>query len=264
MAGRIYVGIGGWTYEPWRGPFYPDGLSQKRELEYAASKVTSIEVNGTYYGSQKPETFRKWREETPDGFIFTLKGSRFCTNRKDLSQSAESVDRFLKSGISELGPKLGPLNWQFMATKKFDPVDFENFLKLLPPEVDGVKLRHAVEVRHNSFCCAEFVDLCRKYGAAIITGADDPDFPVIADLTADFAYVRIMGTKESEPLGYSPQALDEWAYRARTLAEGQVPNDLASFGPVQKAKDHDVFFYVISGHKVLNPAAAMALIERLT
>jgi uncharacterized protein YecE (DUF72 family) len=263
MAGRIYVGIGGWTYEPWRGPFYPDGLSQKRELEYAASKLTSIEVNGTYYGSQKPETYAKWRDETPDGFLFTLKGSRFCTNRKDLSQSAESVDRFLNSGIAELGPKLGPLNWQFMATKKFDPVDFENFLKLLPPEVGGVKLRHAVEVRHNSFCCAEFVDLCRRYGVAIITGVDDPDFPVIADLTADFAYVRLMGTQESEPLGYAPQVLDEWAYRARTLAEGQVPNDLATFGAASKPKDHEVFFYVISGHKVVNPQTAMALIERL-
>ncbi|EGF91515.1 hypothetical protein ABI_29320 [Asticcacaulis biprosthecium C19] len=263
MAGRIYVGIGGWTYEPWRGPFYPDGLSQKRELEYAASKLTSIEVNGTYYGSQKPETYRKWREETPDEFLFTLKGSRYCTNRKDLSLSAESVDRFLNSGITELGAKLGPLNWQFMATKKFDPVDFENFLKLLPPEVDGVKLRHAVEVRHNSFCCAEFVDLCRRYGVAIITGVDDPDFPVIADLTTDFGYVRLMGSQESEPLGYTPQALDEWAYRARTLAEGQVPNDLATFGGPRAAKDHDVFFYVIGGHKVVNPQTAMALIERL-
>lgn len=263
MAGRIYTGIGGWTFEPWRGVFYPDDLSQKRELEYAASKMTSIEVNGTYYGSQKPETYAKWRDETPDDFIFTLKGSRFCTNRKDLSQSAESVDRFLNSGITELGPKLGPLNWQFMATKKFDPVDFENFLRLLPPELNGVRLRHGLEVRHPSFQCAEFVELARRYGAGIITGVDDPDFPVIADLTADFAYVRVMGSQESEPKGYSDEALDQWAYRARTLAEGQVPGDLAIFGPKTAAKDHDVFLYFISGFKTHNPAAAMALIERI-
>ncbi|MBW8880238.1 MAG: DUF72 domain-containing protein [Asticcacaulis sp.] len=264
MAGRIYVGIGGWTFEPWRGVFYPDGLAQKRELEYSGSKLTSIEINGTYYGSQKPESFAKWREETPDDFVFAVKGSRFCTNRKDLAQSAESVDRFLNSGLTELGPKLGPINWQFMATKKFDAGDFENFFKLLPSELKGLRLRHAVEVRHPSFQCAEFVDLARRYGVAIITGADSDEFPVIADLTADFAYIRIMGTQEAHPKGYSEEALDQWAYRARTLAEGQVPGDLATFGAKQPAKDHDVFFYVISGHKTVNPLAAMALIERVS
>lgn len=258
----IFIGIGGWTYEPWRGTFYPDGLTQKRELEYAASKLTGIEINGTYYGSQKPESFRKWRNETPDGFTFAVKGTRYATNRKDLAASSESVERFLKSGITELGDKLGPINWQFMATKKFDPADFEHFFKLLPPEQDGVRLRHAVEVRHPTFQCKEFVDLARHYGVAIITGADS-DFPVIADLTADFAYVRIMGTTDQHEKGYSEQALDEWAYRARTLAEGQVPGDLATYGEKQAPKPHDVFLYVISGHKVLNPAAAMALIERL-
>ena len=258
----IYVGIGGWTYEEWRGPFYPDGLTQKRELEYASSKVTSIEINGTYYGAQKPSSFQKWYAETPDDFVFAIKGTRYATNRKNLAESKESVERFLNSGISELKNKLGPINWQFMATKKFDPEDFENFFKLLPPEVDGVKLRHAVEVRHPTFQCEEFVELARKYGVAIITGADS-DFPVIADLTADFAYVRIMGTSEHEARGYSDQALDEWAYRARTLAEGQIPNDLAHYGKVQTPTPRDVYLYVISGYKTLNPAAAMGLIERL-
>ena len=264
MAGRIAVGIGGWNYEPWRGAFYPDGLSQKKELAYAGSKLTSIEINATYYGSQKPESFAKWRAETPDEFLFSVKGSRFCTNRKDLALSAESVERFLNSGITELKEKLGAINWQFMATKKFESADFENFLRLLPPELKGLRLRHAVEVRHPSFQCTEFVDLVRRYGVAIITGADDPDFPVIADLTSDFAYVRIMGTQEAEAKGYSDGALDQWAYRARTLAEGQVPGDLATFGPKTEVKDHDVFLYVIGGHKVVNPLTAMALIERVS
>ena len=260
---KIYVGIGGWVYEDWRGPFYPEGLSQKKELQYASSKLTSIEVNGTYYGSQKPETYRKWAEETPDGFVFTLKGSRFATNRKDLAQSKESVERFLTSGITEMKEKLGPINWQFMATKKFDPVDFENFLKLLPPELDGLALRHAVEVRHPTFQCEEFVDLVRKYKVGIVTGVDDPDFPVIADLTADFAYVRIMGTQDRDDMGYDDAARDAWVYRLRTLSEGQVPHDLASFGKDQPNASHDVFAYIISGHKVNNPAVAMSLIERL-
>jgi len=260
---NIYVGIGGWTYEPWRGPFYPDGLAQKRELEYASRKLTAIEVNGTYYGAQKPESFRKWYEETPDGFVFTLKGTRFATNRKDLSQSKESVERFLNSGITELKEKLGPINWQFMATKKFDAQDFTHFFALLPPEMDGVRLRHAVEVRHPSFQCAEFVELCRAHNVGIITGADSDEFPVIADLTADFAYVRIQGTKDDDDMGYPPEALDQWAYRLRALSEGQVPHDLATFSPHRQAGPHDVFAFVISGHKVHNPAVAMALIERL-
>ncbi|ESQ84849.1 hypothetical protein AEAC466_07265 [Asticcacaulis sp. AC466] len=258
----IYVGIGGWTYEEWRGPFYPEGLAQKRELEYASSKLTSIEINGTYYGAQKPASFQKWRAETPDNFVFAVKGTRYATNRKNLAESKDSVDRFLSSGISELKEKLGPINWQFMATKKFDPADFETFFKLLPPEVDGVRLRHAVEVRHPSFGCKEFIDLARHYGVAIITGADS-EFPVIADLTADFAYVRIMGTTDQHDKGYSEQALDEWAYRARTLSEGQVPNDLDTFGAKQPPRPHDVYLYVISGYKTRNPAAAMALIERV-
>ncbi len=259
--GRIYVGIGGWTYEPWRGPFYPDKLSQKKELEYASSHVTSIEINGTYYGSQKPESFRKWREETPDGFVFAVKGTRFATNRKDLSQSKESVERFLTSGIIELKEKLGPINWQFMATKKFDAVDFENFFKLLPGHVDGVKLRHAVEVRHESFQNPDFIALARSYNVAVITAADC-EFPQIADQTGDYAYLRLQGSSEAHDKGYSEAALDDWAARLKALAKGEVPEDLAQVGPSQSGT-RDVFCYVISGHKVHNPAAAMALIARL-
>ncbi len=259
--GKIYVGIGGWTYEPWRGPFYPDKLSQKKELEYASRHVTSIEINGTYYGAQKPESFRKWYEETPEGFIFAIKGTRFATNRKDLAQSKESVERFLTSGITELKDKLGPINWQFMATKKFDATDFENFFNLLPDSVDGVKLRHAVEVRHESFQDPAFVALARKHKVAVITAADC-EFPQIADQTGDCAYLRLQGSSENHDNGYSDKALDDWAARLKALARGEVPGDLAQVGP-SGASPRDVFCYVISGDKVRNPAAAMSLIARL-
>jgi len=246
MAGRIFVGIGGWTFEPWRGVFYPDGLAHKRELEYASRKLTSIEINGTYYSGFKPETWAKWREETPDGFVFSVKASRFCTNRKVLADAKDSVAKFMSQGLHELGDRLGPINWQFMGTKKFDPDDFEGFLKLLPKELKGLKLRHALEVRHASFQDPRFYDLARKYGAAIVFGADDPDFPEIDEPTADFVYARLMGTKEDVETGYAKADLDKWAKQAKAWA-----------------KRGDAFVYVISGDKMRNPAAAMALIERV-
>lgn len=260
-ADKIHIGIGGWVFEPWRGTFYPEGLAQKRELEYAASKLTSIEINGTYYGSQKPESFAKWREETPEDFIFALKGSRFCTNRRVLAEAGPSVEKFLTSGLTELKHKLGPINWQFMPTKTFDPEDFEAFLKLLPKELDGIKLRHAVEVRHDSFRSPDFIALLREYGVAAITSAD-ADYTQIADVTAPFVYARIMGTKEAEPKGYSEAGLARWATAAAVWAEGGVPEGLEPIGPAAKAEKRDVFLYVISGDKVRNPAAAMELIAR--
>lgn len=260
-AGKIHIGIGGWVFEPWRGVFYPDGLPQKRELEYAASKLTSIEINGTYYGSQKPESFARWREETPADFVFALKGSRFCTNRRVLAEAGPSVEKFLSSGLTELKQKLGPINWQFMPTKRFDPDDFEAFLRLLPKELDGITLRHAVEVRHDSFRSPDFIALLREYGVAAITSAD-ADYTQIADVTAPFVYARIMGTKELEPKGYSEAGLDRWAKAAHAWARGSVPEGLDIVGPATKAGKRDVFLYVISGGKVRNPAAAMELIAR--
>lgn len=262
--GHIRIGVGGWTYEPWRGAFYPDGLAQKRELEYAGSKLTAIEINGTYYGSQKPESFAKWFAETPEDFVFTLKGPRFTTNRRVLSEAGESVERFINSGIAELKHKLGPINWQFMGTKKFDPADFEGFLKLLPQSVDGIALRHAVEVRHDSFKNAEFVALAREYGVAIIF-AGDSEFPAIADVTAPFVYARIMGTQEDEEFGYSGTALDGWAETAKAWAQGETPATLKDqlLAPAAKVEPRDVFLFVISGFKLRNPAAAMALIARV-
>lgn len=261
---RIRVGIGGWTYEPWRGAFYPNGLTQKRELEYAASKLSSIEINGTYYGSQKPESFAKWHDETPEDFIFSLKGPRFTTNRRVLAEAGESVERFFNSGVLALKNKLGPVNWQFAPTKKFDAEDFAAFLRLLPKNIDGRTIRHAVEVRHDSFRAPEFVALAREHGVAIVIAADS-EYPQIADPTAVFVYARIMGTREDEETGYSAAALDRWAERARIWASGGSPKGLETVAPAAKAKTgRDVFLYVISGFKTRNPAAAMALIERLS
>ena len=248
MTGDIHIGIGGWTYEPWRGVFYPDGLVQKRELEFASRALTSIEINGTYYSTFKPDSWMKWRDETPDGFVFAVKASRYCTNRKVLAGMGESMGRFLGQGLGALGDKLGPINWQFMATKKFEPEDFEAFLKLLPAEQDGVRLRHAVEVRHPSFDTQQFYDLAAKYGVAIVYAVDDesPDWPCIDQPTADFTYARLMSSREDEPTGLTAAELEAVAGQTRAWAERG-----------------EVFAYFISGAKVRNPAAAQALIATL-
>jgi len=261
--GRIRIGVGGWTYEPWRGAFYPEGLTQKRELEYASRKLTTIEINGTYYGSQKPESFAKWRDETPDDFVFSLKATRYATNRRILAEAGPTIERFFKSGVTELKSKLGPINWQFATTKRFDRDDFAAFLKLLPKSVEGLQIRHAVEVRHASFKTPEFVALAREHGVAVAI-AGDSEYPQFADVTAPFVYARIMGTTEGEEAGYSSQALDLWAQRARTWAAGGSPADIETVAPAPPSgAERDVFLYVISGFKQRNPAAAMALIERV-
>jgi len=245
MAGTIRIGIGGWTYEPWRGVFYPEGLSQKRELEYASRQLTSIEINGTYYSTFKPTSWAKWREETPDGFVFAVKGSRYCTNRKELAGAGEAVSRFVGQGLVELGDRLGPINWQLMGNKKFDAADIAAFLELLPREIGGLPLRHALEVRHESFKDERFYDLARRHNVAIVF-ADSEDFPVIEQPTADFTYARLMRTKEEVEAGYTPAEFDQWARRARSWAERG-----------------DAFVYFISGAKVRAPAAARALIQRV-
>ncbi len=260
---RIRVGIGGWTFAPWRASFYPAGLPHRRELEHASRHLSSIEVNGTFYGSQKPETFAKWHDEAPDDFVFALKGPRFATNRRMLAEAGESVERFVNSGVLELKDKLGPINWQLAPTKTFDPEDLEAFLKLLPRSAGGRALRHAVEVRHDSFRAPDLVALAREHGVAIVI-AGDSKYPQIADATADFIYARIMGTVEGEEVGYPAATLDAWVERARSWASGTAPEGLETVAPPAKAgPGRDVFLYVISGFKRRNPAAAMALIERL-
>jgi len=263
-ASRIRVGIGGWSYEPWRGPFYPHGLAQRRELEYASRQLSSIEINSTNYGAQRPESFARWHDETPDDFVFALKAPRFATHRKALADAGASIARFVEGGLTRLRGKLGPINWQFDPGKQFDPDDFARFLDLLPADADGLRLRHALEVRHASFATPEFVALARERGAAIVV-AGDSRHPQIADPGAPFVYARIMGTTEAEPLGYAPAALDRWAARALAWAAGGTPDDLPTLAapPASKA-GRDVFLYVIGGHKVRNPAAATALIERVS
>jgi len=262
-AGKIRIGIGGWTYAPWRGPFYPEDLTQSRELEYASRHLSSIEINGTFYGLQKPASYEKWYQETPENFVFSLKAPRYATNRKVLADAGETIERFFASGVLLLKQKLGPINWQFAPTKKFDSEDFEAFLKLLPASIEGVKLRHAIEVRHESFRTPEFIALARKYKVAVVL-AGDSEYPQIADITAPFVYARIMGTTDKQAKGYSTKALDAWAERARQLAAGTTPGDLETCGEAPaKAAARDVYLYVISGFKERNPAAAMALIERL-
>jgi len=248
MTYPIHIGIGGWTYEPWRGVFYPSDLTQKRELEYASRALTSIEINGTYYSTFKPDSWMKWRDETPDGFVFAVKASRYCTNRKVLSDGKESFDRFLDQGLTALGDKLGPINWQFMATKKFDPEDFEGFLKLLPREKDGLPLRHALEVRNPSFDTQQFYDLAARYGVAIVHAVDDeaPEWPRIDQPTAGFTYARLMSSRQDEPTGMTATELDAVADQTRAWA-----------------RRGEVFAYFIAGAKVRNPAAAQALIKRL-
>lgn len=258
----IYVGIGGWVYPDWRDNFYPKGLSQKRELEYASARLTAIEINGTYYGSQKPASFRKWHDETPEDFVFTLKGPRFATNRRVLAEAGDSIARFFESGVTELKDKLGPVNWQFMATKKFDAADFGAFLKLLPRKVDGRAIRHAVEVRHDSFKDKTFIELCRKEDVGIVFGADG-EFPLIADVTTDFIYARLMGTSAKEKLGYPAVVLKTWAERARDWEKGQSPKASLLVAPPAPKKRRDVFLFFISGAKEKNPAAAQAVIAAL-
>lgn len=257
----IRIGVGGWNFEPWRETFYPQGLRQKDELAFMASRLSAVEVNGTFYRTQTPATFRNWHDATPDDFVFTLKAPRYATNRKVLAEAGESISRFVDSGIAELGPKLGPILWQFAATKRFEAHDFAAFLDLLPAKADGVALRHAVEVRHPSFAVPEFVSLARSRKVAIVL-AGDSKYPAIPDATADFAYLRIMGTEEQFAAGYAPEALDLWAARARDIAAGRAPDGIAPVADAAGAA-RDVFLFVISGHKALNPLAAVGLRERL-
>lgn len=246
MPGKIRVGIGGWTYEPWRGVFYPEGLAHKRELEFSSRALTSIEINGTYYSTFKPDTWRAWREQTPDDFIFSVKATRYATNRRVLAEAGPSIERFLGQGLTELGTKLGPINWQFMASKKFDAEDFDAFLILLPAKQDGVRLHHAVEVRHPSFQSQQFYDLARKHGVAIVV-AEGKDVPEIDQETANFTYARIMTTQTESASGLEPKEIAAVAKRARIWS-----------------KRGDVFLYFISGAKERNPAAACALISALS
>jgi uncharacterized protein YecE (DUF72 family) len=264
MTGTIRVGIGGWTFEPWRKTFYPKDLPQTRELEYASRQLTSIEINATFYRLQNAETFARWYEETPDGFVFALKGPKYITHRPILAGAGAAIERFFASGLINLKEKLGPINWQFEPTKRFDAADFEAFLKLLPKTIDGRAVRHAAEVRHASFRTVEFIEVLRKYRVGAVF-TDKGKFPQIPDVTSSFVYARLQRSTEEEEKGYPAAALDLWAQRAFTWSQGKIPNGLEAVANPEKKppEPRDVFIYFIDGFKPKAPAAAMALIERL-
>jgi uncharacterized protein YecE (DUF72 family) len=261
-AGSIRVGVGGWDFDPWRESFYPPGLPKTKQLEYASRQLTAIEINATYYKLQKPELFERWAKIVPDGFKFAVKASRFCTNRKVLGDGGEGVARFCAQGLVELGDRLGPILWQFMGTKQFDPDDFQAFLNLLPKSQDGVPLCHAVEPRHESFRNPEFVAMARAAGVAIVF-ADADDYPCIADVSGGLVYARLQRSREEEPTGYDPASLDRWAEVAKGWARGESPSGLPYASEPAPVTPRETYVFVISGAKVRAPAAAKALIERL-
>jgi uncharacterized protein YecE (DUF72 family) len=244
--GKIRVGIGGWTYEPWRGVFYPQGLPQKRELEFASRQLSAIEINATFYGRQSPKSWENWGKVAPDDFQFAVKGSRFCVMKSKLAESGEGVGNFFAQGFAALGPKLGPILWQFAARRKFDADDIAAFIDHLPHDLDGMKVRHVIEPRHESFRDERFFDLCRARNIAIVY-EDSDDYPLIEADTADFSYARLQRMNEEVPTGYDDAALDEHAERARVWAKG----------------GRDVYIFMINGAKVRAPAAALAMEQRL-
>jgi uncharacterized protein YecE (DUF72 family) len=237
------VGIGGWDFEPWRETFYPADVSKKRQLEYASRQVTSIEVNGTFYSTFKPETFANWAATTPDDFRFSVKANRFATNRKVLGEAGESIERFINSGLSELGNKLGPILWQLAHTKKFDPDDLEAFFKLLPKKLGKHKLQHVLDARHETFMCEEYYKLARRHKVATVI-TDSPKFPNSTEITGDFVYARLMDAQSEIETGYTKPALKKWATQAKKWGEGE----------------RDVFIYFINGAKERAPAAAQTLL----
>src|SRR6478735_3926664 len=261
----IRTGIGGWVYPDWRkGMFYPEGLAQKRELEWASRQLGAIEINGTYHSLQKPESFRKWREATPQGFVFAVKGSSYVTNRKVLASAGESLGKFFAQGLEELGDRLGPILWQLMGTKRFDAEDIGAFFALLPKEHKGMPLRHALEIGHESFACAEFVDLAREAGVAVVWCEQDSRVR-FADRTADFAYLRCKNLVSAEPTGYPPDGIERIAGLCRAWAAGEAPEGLPYAGDPADSRGQggDVFAFMINGAKERAPAAAMALAERI-
>jgi uncharacterized protein YecE (DUF72 family) len=262
-ASRIRAGTGGWTYAPWRSNFYPAGLVQRRELEYASRHVTAIEINGTFYGAQKPASYAAWRAQTPDGFVFSLKAPRYATERKELAGAGATIKGFVFGGLAELGDRLGPINWQLPATKRFERDDLAAFFDLLPRELNGAPLRHVIEVRDASFADPAYVALARNHNVATVF-TDSPEYPSFADATGDFVYARLRCCESAIPTGYAPEALDAWARRAREWARGGEPADLPRVDAAKPVSGgRDVFVYFINGAKERAPAAATALIDRL-
>ena len=243
--GKIRIGIGGWTYPPWRGNFYPEKLPQSKELEYASNHLGAIEINATFYGRQKPKSWENWEKVVPDGFQFAVKGSRYCVSRSKLAESADSVANFFGQGFEALGPKLGPILWQFAPFKRFDRDDIAAFVELLPETLGGITLRHVIEPRHKSFDDQKFFELCKSRNIAVAF-EDSDDYPCIEMNTADFAYARLQRMSEDVPTGYDPKSIDGFSAKAREWQKGG-----------------DAYIFMINGAKVRAPAAALAMQERL-
>ncbi len=262
--GRIRVGIGGWTYDPWRVTFYPPGTPRSRELDHASRHVTSIEVNGTFYRLQKPPVFAKWHDSTPDGFLFSIKAPRFIVERKDLAGAGTAVERFISSGITELKSKLGPILWQLSPKKTFDAQELDRFLSLLPASAGTQPLRHALEVRHSSFMNSDMLAIAREHDVAMVH-EDDETYPSCADLTSSFVYLRLRRSVATIETGYGVDALERWARRAHEWASGKEPADLPRIAPTSAiaAQNRDVFVYFINGAKERAPAAAQKLLSIL-
>lgn len=244
--GKIRIGVGGWTFPPWRGSFYPPDLPQKRELEYASRQFGAIEINATFYGRQSPKSWAGWAEQVPDGFEFAIKGSRYCVTRPKLADAEEGLGVYFAQGMAALGSKLGPVLWMLAARRQFDREDIAAFFKLLPKQLSGIRLRHAIEPRHESFRDDKFFDLCREHDVAVVFG-DDDEFPCIDADTASFAYARLQRMREDVPTGYDDAALDRFAAKARNW----------------RKQGRDSYMFLINGAKIRAPSAALALQERL-
>lgn len=263
-SGRIRAGIGGWDYDPWRQTFYPADVPKKKQLEYASRQLTAIEVNGTFYRLQTPAVFAKWRDEAPDDFVFCIKAPRYIVQRKVLAEAGSAVERFLGSGLVELGPKLGPILWQMQPSYKFDATDLERFFEFLPASRGSVRLRHALEVRSRSFMAPELIALARRFGIGTVF-VDSDSYPRFADVSADFVYARLRRAQADIETGYSEQALDEWLQRARIWARGEVPADLPRIDGAAPAPAaaREVFMFFINGAKERAPAGAIRLLAKL-
>jgi uncharacterized protein YecE (DUF72 family) len=262
MKACIRVGIGGWNFAPWRGCFYPASLPHADELHFASRRVTAIEVNGTFYRTQTPETFARWAEDTPEGFIFAIKAARAATYTADPLKAASSVEHFLQSGLTQLGSKLGPILWQFPPTRKFDPAAMERFLQLLPLDLDGLRLRHVIEAAHPSYADPAWMALLRQYGVAraLVERDEEPS----ADVTADFVYARLERNDAQAPSGYAEPALNAWAGRLHAWANGKPVADLPRVADAPpEGKPRDCFVFFIGGDKQRAPDAAQAMLARL-
>ncbi len=288
---EIRIGISGWTYPPWRGVFYPEKWPQKNELVYASRQVSSIEINGTFYSLQRPESYRKWFEQTPDDFVFAVKGGRFITHIRRLKDVHEPVANFLASGLLRLGQKLGPILWQLPPSLKFDSTRLETFLKLLPQtlknavavakthneivdgqdwmalpeELEARPLRHAMEVRHASFQCEEFIELLRKYRIALVVADTAGKWPFMEDITSDFVYVRLHGEEELYASDYTEESLANWARKIESWSNGENPEGakLFSQNSPQQRQGCDIYVYFDNDVKVRAPHDAVSLAHRL-